>query len=737
MKREKHRLHELQEMAYLDYLQTPEWQATRRAALRLHPACELCQGTKQLEVYHTSLAHQGCEQEEDVMVLCKTCAAKELGMQPTEQETAALPAPASTAQGVQFTLGQKAAVFAPAAAIGLAIPALLHAPLPAEILGLVGAWALAAKSPEIYAALRNQLPPTMAADLEKLRERKERRLAAGEYTVMDRLLGRHLQPAQQLDAQGVQESEEEEDAERSEEASLTPVFPPYPDDETLRLGQAIDRETLRELVNTYAQNRKQYATTEVVGRRFDPHIDALFGAGMTVAAVQGSGKSILCGLVIEQAGKCGSPAIVLDHKGEYATLGELPFLHVLLAGGPEAQRQAEQLRLPFFALTPATVSAFVQKVMQERLQAVVLLPSYGDGWLDRAQIVAAVGQGLMRYAQRQRAQSQEIIPCLVLLDEAQLYIPEKVGLLPPEARQNTEILQALSNAFFALVSNGRSNGYTMCFATQSLTYIAKWAIKSCQIRIFMRHAEHNDLNMCEEILGGKGVATREDMESLPPGVGVVFGFTQRPMLVKFDKRQSRDLSETPGIRRLRRAAQTAPSPHTGAAQQPDLSTVMAWYTTGKIDEATMLTLLKALAQTETPSAGNGKRLETARQDEGALPGNTEKMLFPVSRAETERVSIGGNAGNASGNALETASQAASGRVITNLFPVSNTEAETPVTRTELDQLGVSAETLDNIQRMKEKHYTDREISEIVGLRGRKYEVYKKVLLYLEQERKRA
>ena len=78
-------------------------------------------------------------------------------------------------------------------------------------------------------------------------------------------------------------------------------------------------------------------------------------------------------------------------------------------------------------------------------------------------------------------------------------------------------------------------------------------IKSCQIRILMRHAEKNDLDMCEQIVNG--AATREEIESMPVGTGIVIGFTPKPMIVKFDMRQSKDLSETPKIDRLRQPRQ--------------------------------------------------------------------------------------------------------------------------------------------------------------------------------------
>jgi hypothetical protein len=83
------------------------------------------------------------------------------------------------------TLGQTAAVFLPTATIAtVGIEALLHAPLPIEIAGLVGAYVAARNSPAIYRKLQEHVPalPEMAA-----KERKP-----GEYTLTDRLLGKHM-----------------------------------------------------------------------------------------------------------------------------------------------------------------------------------------------------------------------------------------------------------------------------------------------------------------------------------------------------------------------------------------------------------------------------------------------------------------------------------------------------------------------------------------------------------------
>jgi 5-methylcytosine-specific restriction endonuclease McrA len=75
------RLAELRALPYRDYLQTAEWQATRRAALR-HACykCQLCgsRGTP-LEVHHNCYERLGAELPGDVVVLCSRCHARHHG----------------------------------------------------------------------------------------------------------------------------------------------------------------------------------------------------------------------------------------------------------------------------------------------------------------------------------------------------------------------------------------------------------------------------------------------------------------------------------------------------------------------------------------------------------------------------------------------------------------------------------------------------------------------------------
>ncbi|MBV8282669.1 MAG: hypothetical protein JO347_11500, partial [Candidatus Eremiobacteraeota bacterium] len=63
----------LRRMTYEQYLQTPEWELTRQAALKRAGRCQVCQSKEGLDVYHTSAQRFGCEQERDLISLCESC----------------------------------------------------------------------------------------------------------------------------------------------------------------------------------------------------------------------------------------------------------------------------------------------------------------------------------------------------------------------------------------------------------------------------------------------------------------------------------------------------------------------------------------------------------------------------------------------------------------------------------------------------------------------------------------
>lgn len=69
------RIAELRTMPYQQYLQTPEWQQTRKDHLRrARYRCQVCNaGNTQLNVHHRTYERRGQEHIRDLIVLCRDC----------------------------------------------------------------------------------------------------------------------------------------------------------------------------------------------------------------------------------------------------------------------------------------------------------------------------------------------------------------------------------------------------------------------------------------------------------------------------------------------------------------------------------------------------------------------------------------------------------------------------------------------------------------------------------------
>src|SRR5262249_7450162 len=71
----RERLAELRAMDYSEYLQTPEWQATRKRILkRDRYTCQSCSMTNViLNIHHLTYERLGCEDDQDLVTLCEDC----------------------------------------------------------------------------------------------------------------------------------------------------------------------------------------------------------------------------------------------------------------------------------------------------------------------------------------------------------------------------------------------------------------------------------------------------------------------------------------------------------------------------------------------------------------------------------------------------------------------------------------------------------------------------------------
>ncbi len=436
--------------------------------------------------------------------------------------------------------------------------------------------------------------------------------------------------------------------ERNEESIITPL------DEILQLGYLAKVGTLA---------------------RFDPHMDMLLGKGLIVAGVQGMGKSNIAALVIESASRCDMPVIMFDLKREYHTIVDVA-RNAMRAGHESLQGCTPG----YFVLTEKNADEFATLVMTGKHQAIIDLPSYGEDLNVCAKVMAAVLKALMKWSKGLR--DTDRLPCLTMLDEAQVFLPQD-QTLSPLSRETLLLVQA---AFWQMCNMGRSMGYTMCFFTQSIANLQKWAIKNCQCKVVGIHVEKNDLDRCVEEVDAE-IATREHIKTMPKGVGVVIGFTPSQILVKFDKRVSRHVSNTPDLARLRKPL---------VEQRVRSQQVQPYIPSATTNSAEKERL--QFAQ-DVYSPVNEK---TPVYDHVYSPVNVDTGQFEAS-SEQERLQLH-RPGQGAVSTLETTEEG-------------------------VGDVNVNAEKRETIRRMLElrkagnKDMTDRVISECVGLGGTKYKSY--------------
>lgn len=327
---------------------------------------------------------------------------------------------------------------------------------------------------------------------------------------------------------------------------VTPVRPaPAPVIQGRTIEVLPDTEELDDIYAAHQDDVLPFGVEVATGLRFEPLIDDLAGKGMLIAGSQGAGKSNQIGLIAQGAGTVRMPLLIIDFKGEFYTLSDvLP--NGIVAGHPDA---AYQFPHGFYPLTSENTRELAADLMEGPFQVVLDVPSYNGDNDEVAAVISSLLHAMMDWSAAIKRGGGEPWPCFVVTDEAHNFLPERKNLSALLMQKPEASFAALTKAYSRMANAGRSFGYTLVMATQRLPNIAKWSIANLQTKVIMVHSEKNDLDACENETGG--MVDRETVKRLPQGTGIVIGFTQDPIIVKFDMQLARHVSNTPKLAQLR------------------------------------------------------------------------------------------------------------------------------------------------------------------------------------------
>lgn len=218
-------------------------------------------------------------------------------------------------------------------------------------------------------------------------------------------------------------------------------------------------------------------------------VDRLLSSRLLLQAQSGAGKSWALRRILEQThGLCQQ--LVIDPEGEFATL-RAKFDYVLAAkdGGD-------------VLAAPRTAKLLAEKLLELRVSAVLDL--YELSVHERVQFVRYFLEALIN------APKHLWHPCLVVIDEAHAYCPEK---------GEAESL----NAVIDLCSKGRKRGFAALLATQRLAKLHKDAAAECANKLIGRCTLDVDMKRAAEELGFTTKEEKLGLRTLKTGEFYTYG----------------------------------------------------------------------------------------------------------------------------------------------------------------------------------------------------------------------
>ncbi len=249
---------------------------------------------------------------------------------------------------------------------------------------------------------------------------------------------------------------------------------------------------------------------------FQPDVDLLTAEGVIAFGVKGSGKSNLLALLVEQLGRFLLPQLIIDTEREYQSLAPL---------------------LPHGMMATADRCPSGSDIIHKGLQVIVDLQSWQT---DEAAALSLCQLIEELFIATTAIAPQERVPCVLHLDEAGYWLPqEAVTYLSKETRK------ALADAFHKLASRGRKQGLTPFLYTQSISEVAKSAIRQAGVKVLMRQTLDIDLTRYCQYIQGATPRTRRAIAAYPSGRAIVLLPDGGQHKVQFHTRQSEHVSQTP------------------------------------------------------------------------------------------------------------------------------------------------------------------------------------------------
>ena len=254
------------------------------------------------------------------------------------------------------------------------------------------------------------------------------------------------------------------------------------------------------------------------------HPDVLIGNGNGIfgSGVQGSGKTGILVRILEQASQFHIPMVVFDREGDI-----LPAIE----------------RFPRGVMGTSSNCPTAKDVVRSGLQVVYDLSTW-QSMDDKGQFIAHMVNSLYKAVDALPVSHRT--PCLIALDEAALFLPQRRGEV-----FSTDTYKSMADSFHAVATTGRKRGLTPVLFTQKISEINKLVL-SPGTYVMGRQTVHTDLKRYMDYIERTDIFSYmterqicQFVSTLTPGRAIVKLANGEQHICQFYERESVHISHTP------------------------------------------------------------------------------------------------------------------------------------------------------------------------------------------------
>ena len=256
------------------------------------------------------------------------------------------------------------------------------------------------------------------------------------------------------------------------------------------------------------------------------HPDVLIGNGNGIfgSGVQGSGKTGIMVRILEQASRFHVPMVIFDREGDILTAVE---------------------RFPRGVIGTRDNCPSAKDIISSGLQVIYDLSTFGS-MDERGSFIANMVNSLYRVVDGLPVSHRT--PCLIALDEAALFLPQRRGEV-----FSTDVYKAMADSFHNIATTGRKRGLTPVLFTQKISEINKLVL-SPGTYVMLKQVVHTDLKRYLDYIEREDIFSYmterqicQFVSSLQPGRAIVKLANSEQKIVQFYERESIHTSHTPQV----------------------------------------------------------------------------------------------------------------------------------------------------------------------------------------------